>query len=133
MMREDYAWAAGFYEGEGSIAHHCRNGRLYKPCEVRIVISQSGGGDAAKLLERFRDIVGCGKVYGPYTPSIHNLGKKPLWRFAVSKHEYVQAIAAMLWPWLSERRRTQIVTCLSKYNTSGSIGRYGDKRHRRAN
>src|SRR5436309_3043440 len=104
--REDLAWAAGFFDGEGCFCY-----------------SQSGkygcvsiGQSELEPLARFRQAVGLGKIYGPYVfPKTRNrLSKKPQYVFRVHGHEGVQAIAAMLWFQLSSIKTTQAIYVLSR-------------------
>ena len=111
MDREALAWAAGFYEGEGSIC------TLHK--------DRGPGGTAAlmsvvqadrPLLERFRDVLGgVGGIYLQRTASPHagRYGHKEMWGWQASKFESVQAVVAMLWPWLGDRRKADIKRVLT--------------------
>ena len=60
------AWAAGLFEGEGTITR-C-DGRLH----LRMQLTD------LEVLERFAEIVGTGKIYGPYTrPFKDGFNRKP--------------------------------------------------------
>jgi len=101
MKREELAWASGFFEGEGSVAHQGYNFRI----------------DAAQVdrepLEQLLKIIGLGKIYGPYKRE--NPRARPLSYWTVCGYEKVQAVACMLWPWLSRRRKDQLKTALVSY------------------
>jgi hypothetical protein len=104
--REALAWAAGFYEGEGTVnACYSRytsdlgERRQRKTPQFQLRINQVG----AEPLIKFMEAVGTGKVYGPYART----GVKDQYQYDVHSFEKVQAIIAMLWPWLSDRRREQ--------------------------
>jgi hypothetical protein len=85
-------WAAGFFEGEGSITE-C-GGRL------RAQVKNTD----FEVLTRFAEIVRVGVVYGPYTRS-HPDGfrRKPAWLWVAEEYDALDALA-LLGPWLSRRR-----------------------------
>lgn len=108
MNREELAWAAGFFDGEGGFyaypnARKKPNQKLYPRIEI-------GQIDRA-ILQRFQRAVGLGLMRGPYqkhsTPN-----QKPIWKFGVYHFEHVQAVGAMLWPWLSSRTRKQFTNVI---------------------
>jgi hypothetical protein len=86
----DIAWAAGFYEGEGCI---------YTP-KKHLGTQLSVAQKESECLERLQMIFRFGTIDPP--------GKgNTCYRWRVTSFERVQAVIAMLWPWLSERRRVQ--------------------------
>ena|SRR3990172_6194191 len=99
MDREDLAWAAGLYEGEGSI--HARKDRPGSGIMSLHITDED-------VIRRFCRVLGVGKVYGPYA---HNgsaaKNPKPMWVWQTARFEHIQAVVAMLWSWLCERRRAQ--------------------------
>lgn len=113
--RESLAWAAGFFDGEGTICAQRRekvgNGSAFM--NITIAVSQAGK-HAPAILERFRSIVGVGNVYqihGKCRQAHHKIGYS--WR--TSKFEYVQAVVALLWGWLGEQKREQAERELREY------------------
>lgn len=101
-MREDIAWAAGFFEGEGCVAKGAK-------CKF-IAINNTD----PEPLARFHAAVGVGRVRGPYGPYNNGISKKPYWTWSAANFEHRQAAIAMMWPWLSERRREQLRDCIIK-------------------
>lgn len=99
------AWAAGFFDGEGCVYLH-RSGRGGKCHSLCLEIVQSGY-DPPDTLDRaataFPGVFL--KVTGPRPQG--GFGKRPMWRVRTDRFEYVQAIVAMLWPWLSQEKRGQ--------------------------
>jgi hypothetical protein len=94
----EIAWAAGLFEGEGSISISTasRFGHL------RIV------GTDEDTVRKFSEIVKCGAVYGPYTVKQRRLDgahKKPFWSWQTGHRDHVRAVLSAMYPWLSERRR----------------------------
>jgi hypothetical protein len=91
----EVAWAAGLFEGEGSITHS--KGRP----QLRIQMAD------LEVLERFLEIFGVGTIYGPYTRG-HQDGckRKPTWIW-VCDGPMVSVLFRTLAPWLSTRRRAR--------------------------
>lgn len=88
------AWAAGFFDGEGSFAAH-RTGTI-KP-QPYLMIANSD----LDSIERYASIFP--GVINPYQPP--NPSWKRMYKVGVSGFERVQAIVATMWPWLSRRRK----------------------------
>jgi hypothetical protein len=89
--REEIAWAAGLFEGEGCI-------------------TQSSGQSVLRLnstdldvLERFHAAVGRGEIYGPYENRPSRFRRKPFWVWVCPRSDAVDVIAE-LGPWLGSRR-----------------------------
>lgn len=100
--REELAWAAGFFDGEGSIHIHNRKARRLIP---NVSITQAGT-HPTELLERFRRAVGgLGTVCGPYQSK--NGTWKARWQFEVVGFEKCQAVMAMLWRFLGPVKRAK--------------------------
>ena len=96
-QRVSLAWAAGFFDAEGCFSSTARVG-------ICVSITQSD----REPLERFRTAVGIGKIYGPYQANINDgYVRKPHYFFRAHGNERVQAILAMLWPWLGATKRQQ--------------------------
>lgn len=94
----EYAWAAGFFDGEGctSILKTERDKYWY----IRMSISQK----YPELLRQFRDIVGYGKVY--------KAKSREMWSWDCYKQQDCIMVADCLWEHLGERKRTQFTTAL---------------------
>lgn len=111
MSRDtDLAWAAGLYEGEGSVsmlnrpgdppdAPRTARGRR-KPCQYQQASMQTADED---VLRRFAAIVGMGNVY-TLKPRPGREHHKQLWGWNAYGYEKVAALFDMLGPWLGERR-----------------------------
>ena len=112
----ELAWAAGFFDGEGSTFLNNRGarGRRWRPT-VRLGIGQTD----VRPLERFKAAVGgLGTVRGPYGPyqTSSYVMRTPRWQWDVQGIELTQAIIAMLWKWLSPPKREQAARALSAIN-----------------
>lgn len=98
----EIAWAAGFFDGEGS-TYANRN-------TPRVAI----GHVDRRPLDRFLAAVGVGSVTGPYD---HNTKKNPKWRPHYTYQAYGdKAIKVLdaLWPYLSAPKREQAERVLAR-------------------
>lgn len=85
--RENLAWAAGLFDGEGTTGHNRKSTAL----QVRV------GNTDVRLLDRFRLAVGgLGQIHGPYGRQDER-HKQPMYVWHVSSFENCQAVLAMLW------------------------------------
>lgn len=101
MSKEtELAWAAGIFEGEGTISSNSPNG---KAIHIKLAITQNGGAEARALLQRFASAVGMGNVRGPYDYRGQNsLGKKPRNTLAYQSRASVEHVMSLLRPYLTE-------------------------------
>jgi hypothetical protein len=90
----ELAWAAGFFDGEGTT---CKTKDSYRThsVAVRLSVPQKG----TLCLERFKKALGgIGKIY-ERSCSVS--------LFAIARLEHVDQALTMLWPYLSEPKKTQ--------------------------
>jgi hypothetical protein len=107
INREELAWAAGFFDGEGSTL-------VVRP-KLKEYLVLSVGQIDPKPLERFQKaVLNIGQIYGPYTRKRPN--HQPSYYFKAFRFEYIQAIIAMLWCFLSPAKKNQYKEALSKVN-----------------
>lgn len=95
------AWAAGIFEGEGSV---------FSPAGTATLTLQMNMTDL-DVMESFRDIMG-GKLYGPYLRT-NQLGKKPRWDWYQSGEAAHESIQRLL-PYLGVRRSAQVEAAYAK-------------------
>lgn len=94
MDKTEIAWAAGIFEGEGSIV-----------TPNRLLMGMTD----EDVVRRFQKAVGVGSLH------LERLeDKKDRWIWRVSNFEHFQAVVAMFWPWLGERRRARAIAMLTK-------------------
>jgi len=87
----ELAWAAGFFDGEGSTCVERKVNRLIL----------SVGQNNPIPLQRFVDVVGFGlKVYGPHKDGGYKV---------TTSSKKALAVAIKLWPYLSDIKRQQII------------------------
>lgn len=85
----DLAWAAGFFDGEGTTAY-------YGDHTFRLSIGQKG----PERLEKFNSIMwGLGKIYGPDDKGVSYL--------VFNGPSKVQQVVAMMWTYLGPQKRDQ--------------------------
>jgi hypothetical protein len=93
------AWAAGLYEGEGSLSVWVRKDGVTVPkMQMRSTDED--------VVRRFATIMGRGAVTGPHFDG--NPKHRPIWRWQLSSWPYVEAVTDSFWPYLGRRRRGQI-------------------------
>lgn len=110
--REDLAWVAGFWDGEG---HTGTLNTTTTRGHPHFCISQAGD-EASALLHRVLNILQVqGAVNGPYSFK-NNPTWTPQHQLRISGFERVQAILAMCWPWLSVTKRQQAIKVLRTYH-----------------
>lgn len=107
--REELAWAAGFFDGEGCIYIAKMNKQSNAPRNIHFDIAQIH----PYVLHRFKNAIKLGKVYGPYKSKLKN--RKPYWRYTLSGFEQCQAAVAKLWDFLSPIKQKQAETALKGY------------------
>jgi hypothetical protein len=96
---EEMAWAAGFFDAEGSA---CSSQRRDRPSRERqMVVYQAGRDEIPEALLRFKRAVGGrGNITGPY--------RNRLFHWTTKKHSAFDDVMTMLWPWLSDWKRAQL-------------------------
>ena len=107
INRERLAWAAGLFEGEGCVSGQRIAGTFYPKLSL--------GSTDPDVLVAFQLAIG---GFGNITTKSRR-GTKPHWKPAqqwqLTRFEHLQAVLAMLWPWLKSRRRARIKQVLTDY------------------
>lgn len=118
-----FAWAAGLFEGEGSICA----AKAGNTTTMKIHVGMAD----KDIIERFHSIVGCGTVGGPYAgKKAHH---KPMYFWRLGRRSEQIEFINRIWPYLGERRRQQVVDVHSKITPitkEGSGIHDGDRRGR---
>jgi hypothetical protein len=105
VNREEIAFAAGLFEGEGCFVSTKSGNRTRRRSQATINMTDR------EPLEHLVMATGLGRVTGPVAP--RGSGIKPSYNWGVYTFEHVQALAAMFWPWLSPRRRARVQEVLA--------------------
>lgn len=98
--RENLAWAAGLFEGEGCI-HDGRN----TPVMSLATTDED-------VLRKFHLIIGLGTINGPYQRGT----KKPVWAWSSCGFRSIQAIVCAFWNSLCKRRKEKAIDVLEKWS-----------------
>lgn len=99
MQTDEVAWAAGFFDAEGTASSSKRLGRPSR--ERQMAVYQGGRHEIPEALLRFqRAVGGRGNITGPY--------RERLFHWSTKKHSAFDEVMTMLWPWLSEYKRAQL-------------------------
>jgi hypothetical protein len=111
MNKIDLAYCAGLYEGEGTVYTNIIKNK-YRYLNLAIVMSD------LEPLYFFADTVDVGRLNGPYNLNYKDgLIRKQRYRYYISGFEKVQYVIAMMWPWLSPRRKEQYKRAVTVYLT----------------
>lgn len=101
MNEIELAWAAGFFDGEGSTNVSRTNSGWY----IRINIQQND----REVLDRFRSAIGgLGNIRGPVQ---YKYNKNPWYSYSLTGSKAHQVLN-LLFPYLSSVKRNQIITTL---------------------
>jgi hypothetical protein len=107
MDRTKLAWAAGFWDGEGSAYLSGSTDRATKQPHARI--NQSSTSGIPEVLVRFRRAVGLGTIQGP----VQKEGREPLYRWEVSSRPESLRLLDLLWPFIGQVKRSQLEHALA--------------------
>ena len=107
----DIAWAAGLFEGEGTIYLHNQSKRY------RLGLKMTD----KDVMDKFFNIFKVGRLYGPYTPKDKKLNgedKKDFWLWQCWRLSDVHVILKLLLPYFGTRRAAKTIEALSYENFS---------------
>lgn len=107
---EQVAWAAGLFEGEGSIAYHGKT-------SVSLVVGMTD----EDVVRRFAEIIGSGSVRFEERQS-KGKGHLDLHRWELSRRDDVEAILLLLLPWLGSRRSRRVNAALDRLKDNRGKG-----------
>ncbi len=102
-LGEELAWAAGFFDAEGSVSllkHGSHTGYFVGEAAV----TQLGDATGSEELSRFRAAVSLGKIFGPFTD---RGGARSAYRWKVFPLTEICAVIDALRPWLGTVKRGQ--------------------------
>jgi hypothetical protein len=114
--RENLAWMAGVFEGEGYVQGRPRSyvradGRPFTTVGFRCAISMID----EDVIRTFHELAGVGTCNGPrQSPSMKH---RPLWDYRAHGAD-AYALAVAMWPWLKQRRRDQLQTAILAWRAS---------------
>ena len=118
-MDTELAWAAGFFDGEGSVACYYYNDRRDRHGKLRGTsltanVRQAEGRDGGMppTLLRFQGAVLLGTLSGPIA---YPAPRRPMYTFQCAGRS-VGELFALLGPWLSPTKRAAFVRAIERYN-----------------
>lgn len=116
--RENLAWLAGFYEGEGClyVGYRKTRDRLGEPLYHFDITNTD-----KDVLDKVLDIVGIGKITNVGRNEEHH---KDRFRFRLFKAEDIYAICVAMYPWLGQRRKAKIEEFIKLYKELDIQSRY---------
>jgi len=107
------AWAAGFFDAEGTVR---LEGHPQRPA-VTMSLPQASAAGVPPVLERFRDIVGAGRITGPrIVPSPWS--KLPQYRWELRQFAQIERVVALLRPYADIVKRSQMEVCVTAVRVS---------------
>lgn len=104
MTDTDFAWLAGFIDGEGYFYSRRMKSTYLMRCGL--VLTQKH----PEVLHRAHKIIGKGSVNGPYT-----YGRNTSYRYSLSGYDNVIILCRELWPYLGIRKKRQVNSALAVY------------------
>lgn len=110
VSRENLAWAAGFFDGEGHVHYAVR--RTARGTAHQAIGSTVAQSDRERL-DFLAAVLGVGRVHGPYHS--RNERAQPYHQWCVNRFELVQHVGAAMWPWLGPPKRQQFYRALSSW------------------
>jgi hypothetical protein len=97
------AWAAGLFEGEGTIFEVIRQGDKHRTYNVRLQMQMTD----KDVVLKFDEVLNCiGHVY--YVRS-RNKKHKDLWKWHLSRRQDCKKVIELFWPYLGERRKGKAI------------------------
>ena len=115
LNRELLAWAAGFFDGEGSTVAKSQKSRP-DYWQVQVSVPQSGNGVVPEVLQRFRAAaLETGRIDPPNDESVY------AWR-ARGRID-AETTLALMWPYLGEVKRAQALAAIALVDSQYADGR----------
>lgn len=108
--RENIAWLAGLFEGEGCIS--LRDYISDAEPRFNLIIKMTD----EDVIRRAHGVAGIGCVGGPY---MEKAGTKPCWRWSAWNNQNCVALLYAMYPFLGSRRRGKICEMLSVWRGNG--------------
>ena len=98
--REELAWAAGLFEGEGCVGRYITTKRSVKYDYWQVRISSTD----LDVLRKFQRIIGFGKIYKHKTTG----ARKRAWQHNIYRQPEVYAVLALLFQFMGSRRKAKM-------------------------
>lgn len=105
--REQCAWLAGIFDGEGCI-RSARDRDYPEHPYPRCYITQCSPNGVPEILSRAKSIIGGGRIHR----SGNTKKGTPIYQFAVCHFEFVQHAVCLAWSWLSDIKKQDAARAL---------------------
>ena len=122
INREELAWAAGFFDGEGGTWFCPRRDKT--SFQIRMGVSQSNNSEDAIPAEliRFQNAVqGLGTFY--LQRKAKNVGGRVAWMWRIHNWQDVQFVGSLLYTFLSLTKQNQFILATKNFQASKSWGK----------
>lgn len=106
MNREELAWAAGFFDGEGTTSYE----RSGQHGQLRLQVGQKD----RRPLDRFQAALGVGRIYTSHA--------RDIFRWHTNRSADAIAAIGFLWTWLDQPKREQIRRAMVSFRASRFAG-----------
>ena len=113
------AWAAGLFDGDGSTELHTRRTPQRTWFSLRSRVSQCDAGGVPAVLQRFRTIVGCGRIDGPTSGE----GYENAYKWDAGADETLRVLP-LIWPWLGTVKRVQAIDVIKSVDALPMLRRH---------
>lgn len=109
VSKQELAWASGLYDGEGHTGLHKNGKAASKKVIMQILMTDP------EVVDRFHRAIGNLGYFHTQSPRAKTPDRKPVYKWATQCFEGVQQVAILLWPYLSNPKKTQIKNVLAGY------------------
>ena len=114
-----FAWAAGLFDGEGSTELYKRRTPGHTWFALRSRVSQCDGQGVPAVLQRFRTVVGCGRIDGPTSGE----GYENAYKWDAGADDTLKVLPK-LWPWLGTVKRVQAIETIESVDALPVLRRH---------
>ena len=100
-------WAAGLFEGEGSLTKHSKRKASWM---LRVEMTD------LDVVENFQNVIGYGTITLNDSPSRHKIfNRKPSWIYRLCSKSHIRSFLVSVLPLLGNRRAHKALDCLDNY------------------
>lgn len=112
MNAREKGWLEAFIDAEGTISFNKNKNKYRQACRgFQWHPKLRSTNTELKLLQRFQDIIGGGRIYGPYGPRGDNRRKnfKPQWEYQLSSSKKIVEVLTRLSLVSKEKQRLLLI------------------------
>jgi hypothetical protein len=111
LDREELAWAAGLFDGEGHIRSHRHSSNVRgQHLELNVVQNNDSWAFAPEMLYRLEELFKVGTVCGPYDNKLSQN-----WKWIITNFHHCQFVIGLMWFKLSDVKKDQAAKALRAY------------------